>query len=265
LRDRPAWSRWALILVAFAIAMLPWFMYNYATLGRITISPAGGIGRGLWEGSWQATWSGRLQNELTHLADDIDDRAELDRRVTAVAAREGLPAGPMLEYVHQWENIRRIWDTPTDPYERVWARVEADHEYRRVALENLRHDSTFHLVYRLARGVFILWAGEIPIRYSDINKVSPPWIRAIWALQAALFALAVAGLAALVRSGRVAEACVLAAPIIYVTAVHFPLLTEARQSLPAQPVVLLLATIAAAHFAGYSLPLEAQVHEREHL
>ena len=55
--------------------------YNYVTLGRFTLSPAGGVGRGLWEGSWQATWSGRLQNELTHLADDIDDRAELDRRV----------------------------------------------------------------------------------------------------------------------------------------------------------------------------------------
>jgi hypothetical protein len=52
---------------------------------------------------------------------------------------------------------------------------------------------------------------------------------------------------------------------VYITAVHFPLLTEARQSLPAQPVVLLLATIAAARLAGHSLPLEAQVHEREHL
>jgi len=37
---------------------------------------------------------------------------------------------------------------------------------------------------------------------------------------------------------------VLAAPILYITAVHFPLLTEARQSLPAMPAVLLLAAIA---------------------
>jgi hypothetical protein len=29
-----------------------------------------------------------------------------------------------------------------------------------------------------------------------------------------------------------------------VTAVHFPLLTEARQSLPAMPIVLLLAAVA---------------------
>ena len=107
------------MLAAFAVTMLPWFTYNYMTLGRFTLSPAGGIGRGLWEGSWQAMWSGRLQNELTHLADDIDDRAELDRRVAAVAAREHLQAGPMLEYVHQWEDIRRIWTAPVDPHERA--------------------------------------------------------------------------------------------------------------------------------------------------
>ena len=48
----------------------------------------------------------------------------------------------------------------------------------------------------------------------------------------------------LARTGRVAAAVLLATPIVYVTAVHFPLLTEARQSLPAMPTVLLLAAIA---------------------
>src|SRR5262249_7454171 len=129
-RRRPRLAQWAVMLIAFAIAMLPWFSYNYLTLGRFTLSPAGGVGRGLWEGSWQARWSGRLQNELTHLADDIDDRAELDRRVTEIAAREQLPAEPMLEYVHQWEDIRLIWTAPSDPYVRAVARVKADEEYR---------------------------------------------------------------------------------------------------------------------------------------
>ena len=241
--------------------MLPWFIYNYATLGRITLSPAGGIGRGLWEGSWQATWSGRLQNELTHLADDIDDRAELDRRVEAIAAREHLPAGPMLEYVHQWEDIRRIWTEPVDSYERAQTRVRADQEYLRVAIQNIRRDSLSHHVRRLARGVFVLWAGEIPFRYSEINQLPPILIRACWAVQAVLFALAMYGVYALARSGRPAEACLMAAPLVYITAVHVPLLTEARQSLPAQPVLLLLATIGVASL----FPLKPQVHEREHL
>ncbi len=241
-RPRPPISRWAVMLAVFALTMLPWFTYNYVTLGRFTLSPAGGVGRGLWEGSWQATWWGRVQNELTHVADETPDRAALDGRVEAIAAREGLPAAPMLQYVHQWQDIRRIWDTPTDPYERVLARIEADREYQRVALENIRHDSVSHLVKRLARGVFILWAGEIPFRYSDINRLPLGLIRVCWAIQAVLFGLAIAGLVALVRHGRTDVACVLAVPIVYVTAVHFPLLTEARQSLPAQPVLLLLAS-----------------------
>jgi 4-amino-4-deoxy-L-arabinose transferase-like glycosyltransferase len=264
-RRRPRAAQWMVMLVAFGVTMLPWFAYNYATLGRFTLSPAGGIGRGLWEGSWQATWSGRLQNELTHLADAVDDRAELDRRVQAIADREHLPAAPMLDYVHQWEDIRLIWTAPVDPYERAIARAAADLEYQRVAIQNLEADSPRHLAKRLARGVFILWAGEIPFRYSEINALPPIVIRLCWAIQAALFLAALAGLVVLARSGRIAEACVLAAPILYITAVHFPLLTEARQSLPAQPIVLLLAAIAAARLAGRSLPLEAQVHEREHL
>jgi len=50
-----------------------------------------------------------LQNELTHLADDIDDRVELDRRVRAVADREQLSPSDAV-YVHQWEDIRRNLD-----------------------------------------------------------------------------------------------------------------------------------------------------------
>lgn len=264
-RVRPTLSQWSVMLATFAIAMLPWFAYNYVTLGRFTLSPAGGIGRGLWEGSWQATWSGRLQNELTHLADDIDDRAALDRAVQSVAAREHLPAAPMLEYVHQWEDIRRIWTEPTDPNLRALARVQADEEYLRVGIDNIRRDSPWHLVRRLARGVFILWAGEIPFRYSEINRLSPAAIRLCWAVQAVIFVAALAGLIALARGRRLAEASLVGLPIAYVTAVHFPLLTEARQSLPVQPVVLVLATIAIASIINRSLALEPQVHEREHL
>ena len=76
---------------------------------------------------------------------------------------------------------------------------------------------------------------------------------------------ALAGLALLRRPARLVDAWILAAPILYVTAVHLPLLTEARQSLPAKPVVLLLATIGVVHLRGHSLALKPQVHERQHL
>jgi len=235
---------WAVMLAAFAVTMLPWFTYNYVTLGSFTLSPAGGVGRGIWEGSWQAEWSGRLHSELTDLADDVDDRDALDRRVAALAAREGLPAAPMLDYVHQWQDIRRIWTEPTDASERARARVAADREYLRVGLENIRRQSAPHLIKRLARGVFILWAGEIPIRYSDINSLPPAVIRIGWAIQALIVGAALYGVYVFARGGRIDAAALLAAPIVYVTAVHFPLLKEARQSLPAMPIVLLLAATA---------------------
>jgi Dolichyl-phosphate-mannose-protein mannosyltransferase len=244
IEPRPTPWNWSAMMAAFAITMLPWFMYNYSTLGSFTLSPAGGIGRGIWEGSWQATWSGRLQDELTDLATDIDDRETLDRRVAAVAARERLPPAAMLEYVHQWKDIRRIWVVPTDPNDRARTRVEADREYLRVGLENIRRSSFLHLAKRLTRGVFILWAGEIPIRYSDINATPPVVIRIGWAIQAAIVLAGLYGLVVLARTGRMAAAVLLATPVVYVTAVHFPLLTEARQSLPAMPIVLLLAAVA---------------------
>lgn len=255
-KRRPSVLQWAALVGAFAIAMIPWSMYNYVTMGRFTPTPpAGGVGRGLWEGQWQATWSGRLQDELTKTAEATDDRALLDERVTAIAAREHTAAAPMLEYVHQWQDIRRIWTEPTDPGEYTAARVTADREYQRVALENLRKDSASHLARRLARGVFILWAGEIPFRYSEINELPPLLVRAVWAIQAVICVASLVGFVLLCRAGRRAEALLFGAVLLYVTAVHFPLLTEARQSLPAQPVVLLLA----------SLALKPEIHEREHL
>ena len=52
-------GQWAALALAAALTMVPWFTYNYVYLGRFTLSPAGGIGRGLWEGSWQGRWAGK--------------------------------------------------------------------------------------------------------------------------------------------------------------------------------------------------------------
>lgn len=246
-KPRPSAIHWAALVATSAITLLPWFTYNYVNLGRFTMSPAGGVGRGIFEGSWVGTWSGRLESELTNIAEDAPDRQTLDARVVEVATREHLDPGPMLEYVHQWGDIRRIWTEPADPLQRAAARVEADKEYLRVGLNNIRRQSTSHVVKRLARGIFILWAGEIPFRYSSINRLPPLVIRACWAVQAGIICAAVFGLWVLARSRRVVEACLLASPIVYVTAVHAPLFTEARQSLPAMPTLLVLATIGVMH------------------
>ena len=51
-RERRALTGWAALCLAAAFTLLPWFTYNYVHLGRFTLSPAGGVGRGLWEASW---------------------------------------------------------------------------------------------------------------------------------------------------------------------------------------------------------------------
>jgi hypothetical protein len=235
---------WAALAGVAAIALLPWFTYNYVNFGQLTLSPAGGVGRGLWEGSWQGRWSGQLQAELTYFADSINDREALNRRVTEKAAEAGLPAAPMLQYVNEWRDIRLIWDTPTDPMERARARVDADRAYLTRALANMRQDPMGHAWRRLTSGAFVLWAAEVPVRYDHINRLPRPVIYTMWAIQLLLLALAAWGAIHLAHSGRWLEAVVLSLPAIYVTGVHVPLLCEARQSLPVKPAVLALAGIA---------------------
>ena len=252
---RAVWA-WGLMLAAFVVVLGPWLAYNAIYVHRWTVSPAGGIGRATWEASWQGTWPGRVQADLTRLADAHtgEDDDTLDRLVTEFAAANNLPADPMLTYVHQWRDIRRIWNTPTDPRERSVMRIAADDEYWRVGLANIQRDRVGHLLRRVTVGTFVLWAAEIPIRYSQINSVRPLVIRAIWLVQAVVMGLALIGVVFVAQRRGALEAAPMAALIAYITALHVPLLAEARFSLPAKPVVLALAAIALAELLHRILP-----------
>ena len=243
-RSRRRIGQWAALAVFAAITMVPWFTYNYVYLGRFTLSPAGGVGRGLWEGSWQGRWPGRAQNDLTKTAEQPISTDELDARVREIAASVGMAPDGMLEYVHEWRDIRRIWESPTDPMERARARVVADQEYLRAALEHIRADIPGWIIGHFPRGAFILWASDIPIRFTDINAAPVFVIRLIWLVQVVLLAIAAVGILTLLRRGRYAEAALITLPLLYVTGVHVPLLCETRQSLPVKPLVIALAAIA---------------------
>lgn len=242
-RTRQALGGWAVLVAAASLTLAPWFAYNYVHLGQLTLSPAGGVGRGLWEGAWQGRWPGRVQAQLTELATTLTNRAELDARVDDVARRTGLDAMLMRQYVHEWRDLHAVWDTPQDPMERARARVEADRLYLEAALAHIGADPLGHAFRRVTRGIFVLWAAEVPIRYSQINTTPTLVIRLIWLVQVVVLVLAAAGLIVLARRGRWAEAVLLGLPLVYVTGVHLPLLCEARQSLPVKPLVLVLATV----------------------
>jgi hypothetical protein len=193
---------------------------------------------------------GRIETELTSLADDITNRDELDSRIRKLAADSGLDAEPMLRYAHQHQDIQRMWDAPTEPHARAQARIDADREYWRVAVDNIRRHPLRHFWRRAWRGSFLLWATEIPIRYSDINRLPSSLIRMMWLAQVSLIGVAAWGVVVLIRKNARVEAYVSAALVLYVTAVHAPLYSEARYSLPAKPVVLLLATLGVAGWRG---------------
>jgi len=241
---RQALFGWLLCGLAFTAIMAPWFAYNYRHFGVITLSAAGDLGRPVWEASWQGRWNGRTQAALTRLADEAATDEEAAARAQALAAESGLDPEPMREYVHQWRSIRRIWTTPTDPDARVAARIQSTREYLRVGRENIQQNLGGYLRGRLLRALPVLWIGDVPIRHSDIDATPPIVIRAFWAAQAVLMLLALAGAWRLYRDRGAVAALVMVMPLVYVTAVHVPILAEARQSLPVKPLVIALAAIA---------------------
>lgn len=236
--------RWSVVGIAMLATMTPWLAYNYRHFGIIDITPVG-LGRPIFESSWQGVWPGRVQTSLTSAADSQLSETELAAAVQRIADTNQLPVEPMLTYVSQWRRIHAIWDTPTDPQVRFRARIVAQEEYKRTGISNIRRDPAAFLKRRIVRGQFVLWAAEIPVRYSDINTL-PEWvIRAIWLPQAVMVVLGMVGAVALARLRRLDALVILLAPLVYVSAVHFILLTESRQSLPVKPLLIVLAVIGA--------------------
>ena len=191
------------------------------------------------------TWSGRVQNELTDLA----DRHRRSRRARSHASRRSRRASscrpaPMLEYVHQWQDIRLIW---TDADRSVRARHRARRGRRRIpARRHRQHPRAIRIGpprdAARARPVHPVGRRNPDSATATSTTLPTPVIRVCWARAGADAAAGRSpACARCARAGRSPKACLLAAPILYVTAVHLPLLTEARQSLPAQPIVLVLA------------------------
>jgi hypothetical protein len=183
-----------------------------------------------------------MQAQLTRIAESASE-ANLEGEVTRFAREHGEPAEPMLQYTRQWRTIRVIWTTPTDPEERVRARILGDEEYLRVGLENISADPAGYVRRRLTRGLVVLWAADVPIRFTQIDA-TPTWmIRGFWTIQALLVLIALYGAYRLWQQRGEVTALLMAMPLAYVTAVHLPILCEARQSLPVKPLLLILATI----------------------
>ena len=74
---RPRWRGPLVMIGAYVLVLVPWMVYNVRQFHEITFTPAGGMGRTLFEGYWQGALPGRLENTLTNLADVTPDRLAL--------------------------------------------------------------------------------------------------------------------------------------------------------------------------------------------
>src|SRR5262245_9281411 len=140
-RSRVVLARGAIMLGVAIVAVAPWLFYIVVNFHTLSLSPpAAGIGRNLWEGHWQVALPGRVEATLTPLAETTWDRPALDAAVGRYAREAGQDPSLLLRYVHQWQAVRRMWDEPREPVARAAARIAADDEYRRLAMEEIRAD-----------------------------------------------------------------------------------------------------------------------------
>lgn len=244
-RVRPATA--GALLGAYLLTLSPWLAYNYRHFHTLTISPAGGIGRSSWEGYWNGKFPGRVQAVLTRMAESAIPDRDLTEQIRSLPNSEDA----MIRYVREWREIRRLYSSGPDPRERIMARVKADQIFWQYALENIRTEPFGYLIRRFTYGMFILWAGEIPVRYSDIDRLPTSFIRAIWGIQILLLVAAALGAAHLLKSRDLCLALLLILPPVYLSLVQWPFLTEARYSLPLKPLVILFTIMGVNWVAGW--------------
>ena len=237
---RPSWRALAGFLGAVALLMGPWVAYTATHFGSLSPAPAGRVWRDLWEGTWHGVWPGRVHAQIMSIGKAGLTGEALDEHLRQL--------GPDVARMRRFLDEDRVILEPIralpDPRARVYAHVAAERAYRQTALRNIAEDPAGYLWRRATHGTFTLWASHIPIRYRLIDSMPPVVIRAIWALQVILLAVAAWGIVVLVRTDRLL-ATFLLLPVLYVAVLHFPLRPDPRWALPVMPLVLLFAMIAA--------------------
>ncbi len=185
---------------------------------------------------------------------------------TAVAAREQLPAAPMLDYVHQWEDIRLIWTEPTDPLRardrarqgrrRIPARRHREHPARRArAPGQTARARSVHPVG--GRNPVPLQRDQRPVDRDDSRLLGDSGAhlpgRAVRRLRSVCAADASPRAWSCWRRFSTSRRCI------------FRCSPKRGNRCRRSRSCSLLAAVGAAWLIGHSLPLEPQVHERQHL
>jgi 4-amino-4-deoxy-L-arabinose transferase-like glycosyltransferase len=229
-------------LVAAALVVVsPWIAHVYVTFGKFSMNPVG-MWKAVWWGYGQAMWPARVAVQLAELSKSEITGAALHARLDGL----DIDVARARRWIEADREIRASWRAQGTLHEQMTAKLEVEPRYRAHAIAAIRAAPWAYATGRLLYGSFVLWAADIPVRYTRIDALPRGAIRAMYALQIAVLAAAVAGLAVLARHVPLAAA-VFAAALLYVEGIHVPLHTDVRYSLPAKPLVVLLACAAVLH------------------
>lgn len=229
---------------AMLLVVAPWAGFVYAHFHVVSLNPVAFWRTAYW-GYWQGVFPGRVAVEL----DEVTDSVLQGDALTARLRRIGPDVERMRTYVEETRSITALWRDIPDESARADAKRGIEGASRAIILRHLREGDLWSFLYRrLTYGTFALWVADIPIRYSMINAAPVAVIRGIELGQAILLALCAAGVFVLLRADGVAGATMLLV-LLYTEAVHVFIHTDIRFSLPAKPLVVLLAVVAVSRLA----------------
>jgi 4-amino-4-deoxy-L-arabinose transferase-like glycosyltransferase len=208
----------AVMLVGFALVLVPWTIRNAAITHDVRPFGAGGGGLSLFASAQQHAG----------IADYRFGASELNAL--------GRDAAPFVAQAY-----RRAEADPASIPLSVRRELEVETALRAEAREIIADTSPFDALSRLPKRLVYLWA------VSDYPPASQqqPWRRLAQAQHVLIFALALLGALALIRRRGLAETWPLLLFPVYVTCAHVLLHSEARYSVPVRSPLLVCAAVGA--------------------
>lgn len=228
-RARHAARSAVVLLGATVLAMAPWVIRYTVVTGSPALYNESPVSNLVLMGTWFRIFDPATFAQL--------ERIEKSSVPNQTAIEEAASVGPRPDLsVRYMEDVRGPYDRPLGLT-------------LQMAVGNIRLDTRQWLVNHFLEAPVLIWIGHTPVRQSDASRVPTAARLALWLLQAVLLALALKEAVQAVRS-RCAPALGLAflGVGLSLTAVHILIAVDDRFTVPALPLIMLLAGVALARW-----------------
>lgn len=220
-----------ILIVTHLAVMLPFNAYAYQAFGGPFASSSG---TGLWWGYFQGqggtpTAVGAFR--VAALAGASDGELVEHGRAVSLDPLESVEAGGALRDIDRFGRI-------TDRRAQADGWIEMNASLARRATTLILHDPAGYLVRGLTVRTIELWAGDLPIRVRDLQRLPPLATLVATVGQMWLFLFGLLGCVLLARR-RSTEALLVVGAVLYLWLASIPFVTEPRYSLAARPALLI--------------------------